>query len=225
VWPVLALDNLLGADVVLHDGRFVTATPSMSRPVLATRRRRKLRRGHRDAGPAASDLDGAGGRDHVSLAAGPRRFHAYNELAPTMPDELTVQIAWSPDRKGTRWCTWHRCGRLRRIRRLDPYIRWGRHHEMRTRTLRSFNTGAIDALVDAGDTRASAYSAIAIHHCHGAGDPCAHRRDGIRHSRAALRRRVLAAWEPGDDAMPHQAWAQQAYTDLAPHSSTADTRI
>ncbi len=29
---------------------------------------------------------------------------------------------------------------------------------------------------------------------------------------------VLTAWEPGDDAIAHQAWAQQAYTDLAPHA-------
>jgi len=89
---------------------------------------------------------------------------------------------------------------------------------MRTRTLRSFNTGAIDALVDAGDTRASAYSAIAIHHCHGTATrvPIDATAFGIRERHFVVE--VLAAWEPGDDAMPHQAWAQQAYTDLATHS-------
>jgi Berberine and berberine like len=101
---------------------------------------------------------------------------------------------------------------------LNPYIRWGRHDEMRTRTLRSFNAGAIDALVGAGDTRASAYSGIAIHHCHGAAThvPIEQTAFGIREQHFVVE--VLAAWEPGDDARPHQAWAQQVYTDLAPHA-------
>jgi FAD/FMN-containing dehydrogenase len=56
-------------------------------------------------------------------------FHAYNELAPTMPDELTSRSAWSPDRTGTRWCTRHRCGRARRIHPHGSCASrdWGRH--------------------------------------------------------------------------------------------------
>jgi hypothetical protein len=89
---------------------------------------------------------------------------------------------------------------------------------MRTRTLRSFNAGAIDALVDAGDTRASAYSGFAIHHCHGAATrvPIEQTAFGVRERHFVVE--VLTAWEPGDDAIAHQAWAQQAYTGLAPHA-------
>jgi hypothetical protein len=89
---------------------------------------------------------------------------------------------------------------------------------MRTRTLRSFNAGAIDTLTGAGDTRASAYSGIAVHHCHGAAT-----RVAIEDTAFGIRDRhfvveVLAAWKPEDDATPHRAWAQQVCTDLAPHA-------
>jgi hypothetical protein len=78
--------------------------------------------------------------------------------------------------------------------------------------------GAIDALIGAGETRSSAYSGVAIHHCHGASTrlPIEETAFGIRERHFVVE--VLAAWEPEDDATPHRAWAQQVYTDLAPHA-------
>ncbi|MDT5186524.1 MAG: hypothetical protein QOI29_4682 [Mycobacterium sp.] len=244
----LALDNLLGADVVLHDGRIVTADAEHEPDLFWA-----LRGGGGNFGvvtamrvrlhPISSVLAGV-----IMYPWRQARdvFHAYNELARTMPDELTVQIGmvagpdghsvvylapvWSSSADPSAWFV--RLAGLgtplvreiapmpysKMLTLLDPYIRWGRHHEMRTRTLRSFNAGAIDALVCAGDTRASAYSGIAIHHCHGAAThvPIEQTAFGIREQHFVVE--VLAASEPGDDAIPHQAWAQQVYTDLAPHA-------
>jgi FAD/FMN-containing dehydrogenase len=244
----LALDNLVGAQLVLHDGRVVTTDANQEPELLWA-------------------LRGGGGNFGVVTAMQVRLhsipsvlagvimypwhqarnvFRAYDELAPTMPDELTVQIGmvagpdgqsvvylapvWSGSADPSAWIA--RLAGLgtplvtdiaqmpysKMLTLLDPYIRWGRHHEMRTRTLRSFNAGAIDALVGAGNTRASAYSGVAIHHCHGAATrvPIEDTAFGIRERHFVVE--VLAAWEPDDDATHHRAWAEQVYTDLAPHS-------
>jgi FAD/FMN-containing dehydrogenase len=90
----LALDNLLGADVVLHDGRIVTADAEHEPDLFWA-----LRGGGGNFGvvtamrlrlhPISSVLAGV-----IMYPWHQARdvFHAYNELAPTMPDELTVQI-------------------------------------------------------------------------------------------------------------------------------------
>jgi hypothetical protein len=80
------------------------------------------------------------------------------------------------------------------MRLFDPYIAWGRHYEMRTRTLRTFGPGAIDALIRAGNARSSAHSGIAIHHCHGASTrvPLEQTAFGIREPHFVVE--VLAAW-------------------------------
>jgi FAD/FMN-containing dehydrogenase len=148
----LALDNLLGADVVLHDGRIVAADAEHESDLFWA-------------------LRGGGGNFGV-VTAMRMRLHPIPSVVAGV-----IMYPWHP-----------------------------------------FNAGAIDALVVAGDTRASAYSGVAIHHCHGAATrvPIDATAFGIRERHFVVE--VLAAWEPEHDATPHRGWAQQVYTDLAPHA-------
>ncbi len=173
-------------------------------------------------------------------------MRGYNELVPFLPDELTVQIGmlaapngdsvvfiapvWAGEGDPTVWM--HRLSRLGRplvtqiatmppsamLRLLKPFVVWGRHHEMRTRTLAVFTPGAIDALVEAGLTRTSPFSGISVHHFHGAAT-----RVGLQDTAFGIREphfvvEVLAAWTPDEDHTPHLAWAESVYGNLAPHA-------
>jgi FAD/FMN-containing dehydrogenase len=177
----LALDSLLGADVVLHDGRIVTADAEHEPDLFWA-------------------LRGGGGNFGVVTAMRLLGTPLVREIAP-MPYSKMLTL-------------------------LDPYIRWGRHHEMRTRTLRSFNAGAIDAL-----RRRWRHPSVGIQrHRHPSlpwrGDPRAHRTDRIRHSRAALRRRGARRVETRRrrDSEPVLG-AAGLHRSGARTPSTADTRI
>jgi hypothetical protein len=97
---------------------------------------------------------------------------------------------------------------------VAPFIVWGQHHEMRTRSVRRFSSGAIHALIRAIDTRTSELSAISIHHFHGAAArvPIGQTAFGIREPHFMIE--ILATWQPGEDGTPHRNWAEAVYTDL-----------
>lgn len=245
----LALDNVLGAQLVLHDGTVIMVDADRDPELFWA-----LRGGGANFGVVTSLRV----RLHpmTSVVAGVilfpwhqarEVFRRYDELVPTMPDELTVQIGVLPGPNGesvvflspmwsgstataTEWMD-----RLRglgtpllsevapmpysaTLRLLDPYIVWGRHHEMRTRNLRTFSSGAIDALIHAGDSLTSPYSGIAIHHFHGAATrvPVGETAFGIRTPHFLVE--VLAAWDPADDGSPHRNWADTVYGELREHA-------
>ena len=85
----LAIDNILGADVVLADGSFVHASEDENAgPLLGDpRRRRQLRRRHRADAVAARAVDGRRGADH--LAARPGRRGAARGTASSCPRSRT----------------------------------------------------------------------------------------------------------------------------------------
>jgi FAD/FMN-containing dehydrogenase len=244
----LALDNLVGAEVVLPDGRVVT-TDAEHEPGLFW----ALRGGGGNFGvvtemrvrlhPIEAVFAGVimypwHQAEHV--------FRGYDELVSTMPDELTVQIGilggpdgqsvvylapvWSGAADPSDWLA--RLAGLGTpmleqveampysglLKLLDPYVEWGRHCEMRTRTLLVLSPGAIGALVRAGDARSSAYSGIAVHHFHGAATrvPLAETAFGIRKPHFVVE--ILAAWDPADNPAFHKKWADSVYDDLAPHA-------
>ena len=241
----LALDNMLGAQVVLPDGR-IAIVDAYREPDLFW----ALRGGGGNFGIVTSMRVALHRIPHV--VAGIILFPwqqarqvmtGYAELLPTLPDELTVQIGVlaGPDGNSVVYLspTWAGSGdpstwidRLASLgepvlnqvapmpystmlRLLDPYIVWGRHHEMRTRTLPSLTPGAIEALIRAGDTRTSAFSGVVIHHFHGAAarTPIEDSAFGIRRPHAMVE--ILAAWDPADDPTPHRQWADALYTELA----------
>ena len=164
-----------------------------------------------------------------------------------MPDELTVQIGVlsGPDGQPVVFLapTWsgstaNGVGWIERLKALgtpvvadagamsystmlgqfDPHVISGRHYEIRTRTLQSIGDGAIEALLRAGDSRASAFSGIAIHHFHGAATrvPLDETAFGIRSEHLVVE--IVAAWDPADDAARQRYWADTVYSELGPHS-------
>jgi hypothetical protein len=167
----------------------------------------------------------------------------YDESLPTMPGELTVQIgvvadasgesvvyllpAWTGDpAAATPWVD--RLTALgtpvlaqvaampysAMLHLMDPFVVWGRHTEVRTRTLRRFGDRAIDVFLDAGDSRTSAFSGIAVHHFHGAATrvPVDATAFGLREPHFMVE--ILAAWDAHDDATPRRAWADRVYAEL-----------
>ena len=171
----------------------------------------------------------------------------YAELLSTLPDELTVQIGvlvgpagdsvvylsptWAGSGDPSEWID--RLASLGRpalnqvapmpysamLRLLDPYIVWGRHHEVRTRTLPSLTCGSIEAIVRASEARTSQFSAVVVHHFHGAASriPIEDTAFGTRRPHAMVE--IVAAWDPSDDPTPppamsavrlHRAWRRRA---------------
>ena len=245
----LAIDNLVGAELVLGDGRAVAVDAHRHPDLLWA-----IRGGGGNFGVVTAM--------HVrlhpvsSVTAGVILFpwhqaahvmRGYAALVPGLPDELTVQIGvvsgpdgqpvvyLSPTWSGiaTAGAAW--VDKLQnlgtpilvqvaempysgQLHLLDPYIEWGRHYEMRTRTMRRLSEGAIAALVRAGDTRTSGFSGIAVHHFHGASTrvPPTRTAFGVREPHHMIE--LLAAWDPAEDGSAHREWIQTVYDELEPHA-------
>jgi FAD/FMN-containing dehydrogenase len=101
---------------------------------------------------------------------------------------------------------------------LDPYDVWGRHYEMRTRNLPTLSLAAIDTLILGGAARTNLLSGFAIHHFHGAATrvPLEHTAFGVRTPHFMVE--VLAAWNPGEDAISQRNWAEAFSAALKPHA-------
>ena len=245
----LAIDNMVGAELVLGDGRDVTVNAHSEPDLLWA-----LRGGGGNFGvitamhvrlhPVSSLIAG------VILFPWHQAAHVmcgYDVLVSALPDELTVQlgVVSGPDGQPVVYLspTWSGIpsaspawiDKLQNLgtpilvqvaempyhgllHLLDPYIKWGRHYEMRTRTLRRFSAGAIEALVQAGATRTSEFSGISIHHFHGASTrvPVTQTAFGMRERHHMVE--LLAAWDPQQDGSAHRRWIQTVYEDLEPHA-------
>lgn len=245
----LALDNLLEVQIVLGDGRAVTAN-AVDEPDLFW----ALRGGGGNFGvvtgmrvqlhplpQVTAGVIGLAWDDADSV------LHEYDAMMSTAPDELTVPISVASGPGGgpvlLLWPTWsgptdaglpwmERLWGLgtpvltqikpmpysQVLQQVAPFIVWGRHHEMRTRTLRTYSSGAIDALIRAVDSRTTELSSISIHHFHGAASrvPAEQTAFGLREPHFMVE--ILAAWPPGEDGAPHRNWAEAVYTDLAEHA-------
>ena len=174
-------------------------------------------------------------------------LHGFNELAPTMPDELTVPIsaATGPDGGPALflWPAWSGApeasadwvARLAGLGQpfvthvapmpypavlelIAPYIVWGRHYEMRTRNLPAFTDEAIAALVRAGDNRATEFSGFSIHHFHGAATRVPLEQSAFGVRQPHFMVEILAGWEPDADGAAARDWAAAVYDDLAVHA-------
>jgi FAD/FMN-containing dehydrogenase len=242
----LGLDNLVEAEVVLADGRLVTANAN-SEPDLfwalrggggnfgvVTRIRVRLH-------PLATMTTGVLLYPWEQAADVLRGFDA---MVPSMPDELTVvsgvvsgpdggpAVILAPTFMGNPETASSWVGELRRLGEpaveqvapispterlhlLDDIMPLGRHYEIRTANVATLSSAVIDALMHAASTRESPFSAVGIHHFHGASTRvgAADTAFGVRTPHFVLE--VIAAWEPGEGAV-HQQWAQALYASVLP---------
>ncbi|MFG1870855.1 FAD-binding oxidoreductase [Micromonospora arborensis] len=246
----LALDNLLGAEVVLADGRRVTADPDHDAELYWALRGgggnlgvvTELRfRAHRLPAVLA-------GMIMFALAEAPAVLRGYGALIAEAPDELTVMAGFLPGPAaepvvfvcpfysgpdldaGSPWLD-----RLRALgtplvdqiapmpyaealRMFDGGMVDGNHYLLRTRWLPALTDGAVDALVDAARRVSSPFSALALHHFHGAATRVrlADTAFGLRSDH--LLTEIIAVWAPGEQSAPHREWAERTSAALAPHA-------
>lgn len=246
----LALDNLLGAEVVLADGRRVTADPAHEAElfwalrggggnfgVVTALRFRTHRLPAALAGMLLFPLDQA-----AAVLGG------YGAAVREAPDELTLMAGFLPGPAGEPVVFLApvftgddpdagrpAVDRLRALgtplvdqvaplpyedvlRMFDGGMADGNHYLLRTRWLPGVSGPVVAELVAAARAVTSPYSAIALHHFHGAAT-----RVGVAETAFGLRdahllAEIIAVWTPGDDPGPHRAWAERTSAALAPHA-------
>lgn len=244
----LALDNLLSADVVLADGRLVTAAPDADAELYWA-----IRGGGGNFGVVTSLTY----RLHAvpTVLAGMILFpfaqagsvlRGYRDFVATAPDEATVMAGFLPSPDGPPvvfLCPYWSGSDLAVGERLfaglerlgtplmsqiapaayhdalgmfDDAMVDGNHYSLRTRWLASLSESAIEVLIDAVGQITSPYSAVALHHFHGAAT-----RVGLTDTAFGLRQEhllveIIAAWAPDESAVAHQDWADQISQRLAP---------
>ena len=236
----LAADNLLGAEVVLADGRAVTAGDDLLWALrggggnfgVVTAMRVRLH-------PAARLLAGFAVYPWDDAAGVLSRLAEHLAAAP---DELTVPsgVAGATGPAvflGPVWCGAEDAGRAalsellgvgtplestvaavtypELLARFEPYAAGGRHHAMRTRSVPALTPGVVGALVAAGESRTSPLSGVVVHHFHGAAARVPDDATAFGERRDHLMVEIGAVWEPGPGE-PHRAWAGEVRSALAP---------
>ncbi|WP_433649779.1 FAD-binding oxidoreductase [Micromonospora zamorensis] len=246
----LTLDSLLGAEVVLADGRRVTADPRHDAELYWA-----LRGGGGNVGVVtelrfrAHRLPGVlAGMVMFALAEAPAVLRGYGALIAEAPDELTVMTGFLPGPAGEPVifvCPFYSgpdldaglpwMDRLRALgtplvdriarmpyadalRMFDGGMVDGNHYLLRTRWLPVLTDSTVDVLVDAARQVSSPFSALAVHHFHGAATRVrlADTAFGLRTDH--LLTEIIAVWAPGDQARPHREWAEHTSAALAPHA-------
>ncbi|MET7821348.1 FAD-binding oxidoreductase [Micromonospora zamorensis] len=246
----LTLDSLLGAEVVLADGRRVTADPRHDAELYWA-----LRGGGGNVGVVtelrfrAHRLPGVlAGMIMFALAEAPTVLRGYGALIAEAPDELTVMTGFLPGPAGEPVifvCPFYSgpdldaglpwMDRLRALgtplmdqiapmpyadalRMFDGGMVDGNHYLLRTRWLPALTDSTVDVLVDAARQVSSPFSALAVHHFHGAATRVrlADTAFGLRTDH--LLTEIIAVWAPGDRARPHREWAEHTSAALAPHA-------
>ena len=228
----LALDNLLGADVVLADGRRVTASHTADSDLYWA-----LRGGGGTFGVVAAaryqlhPLPAVlAGLILFPLAQAATVLRGYAEIAAAAPDELTVMTGflgtggqmllflfpvWSGDPA-------HGQDAITALQQLgtpvmaqvapmpypdvlgmfDQSVVNGRHYALATRWLPTLTDHDAAALTSAAALATSPLSAIAVHHFHGAAARVPAHDTAFALRRDHLLVEILAAWEPSPDTDP-----------------------
>ncbi len=242
----LALDNLLAAEVVLADGRTVTASPDGDAELFWA-----LRGGGTNFGV----VTGLTYRLHhlPAVLAGMILFPAaqagavlrgYQEVVDRAPDELSVMAGFLPGPGGEPvvfTCPFY-CGpdldagrrlvadlvRLGTpladqvtampyedaLRMFDGSMVDGNHYLLRTRWLPRL-APATAAVLTVAAQRMSPYSAVALHHFHGAATRPPAGDTAFAQRAAHLMLEIIAVWTPADPPAPHRDWAEHTAAELA----------
>ncbi|MFG2306932.1 FAD-binding oxidoreductase [Actinacidiphila glaucinigra] len=100
---------------------------------------------------------------------------------------------------------------------VDAQFPFGRHVQIRQRSVPSLTSGVRDALDIAGSTLTSPYSAVSVHSFHGAATrvPVEETAFGIRTPHLMIE--IIALWDPDDSrAAEHRAWADKVSGAFGP---------
>jgi hypothetical protein len=173
-------------------------------------------------------------------------LRGYREVLAEAPDDLTVMAGFLPGPDGRRvlflFPTWsgpdlaagdRALDRLRRLgtplttriglldypdvlSMFDDGMVAGNHYLLRNRWVGGLSGDVAEVLVAAAREATSPYSALAIHHFHGAASRVrlADTAFGLRRDHLLVE--VIAAWPAADRADPHRAWADRTSAWLAP---------
>jgi hypothetical protein len=92
---------------------------------------------------------------------------------------------------------------------IDAMFPFGRHVEIRPRTVPTLNPAVRTALHDAGSAMTSPLSGVSLHSLHGAAARVSTTDTAFGNRDPHLMVETIAIWEPGDAAEPeHRAWAR-----------------
>jgi len=174
-------------------------------------------------------------------------LHGYQELIAEAPDELTVMSGFlsGPDGKPLLFLfpAWsgeptHGEREVARFERLgspvmaqvapmaygdalgmfDAQVVNGRHYAIRTRWLSALTDDTIATLIEAARTVTSPFSAIGLHHFHGAATRIHPTATAFALRREHLLVEIIAAWDPGEarESARHESWAESVSHALGP---------
>ena len=244
----LALDNLLSAEVVLADGRRVTANP-MNEPELfwalrgggkfgvVTSMRMRLHRVEQVlAGfilypwSQASDV-WSRLRDILDRAPDALTIRTEMLSRPCGEPALLLAPIWSGEMAqgqqvfeqlsaigGPSWSHVAATTPAAMLRQFGVRPVTRRRRNRRRVVVRDYTTDVIAALVDAGDSRSSQDARVFIHPFHGAATRVPGDATAFGIREPPYVIEILAAWESGDEATRVRAWADCVSTNLAPHA-------
>ncbi|PZG01959.1 FAD-binding oxidoreductase, partial [Nonomuraea aridisoli] len=100
---------------------------------------------------------------------------------------------------------------------IDAQFPFGRHVEIRSRSVPSLTSAVRDALSLAGSTLTSPHSAVSVHSLHGAAARVPVTETAFGNRDPHLMIEIIALWEPGDTrAADHRAWAGDLTGALEP---------
>lgn len=247
----LALDNLLGAEVVLADGRLVNCDTHENPDLFWA-----LRGGGGNFGVVTSMRvrlhpvhEMLAGMILFPWSEADSIFRGYTRVAAEAPNELggLFGVVTGPDGSpmvflAPMWSGECKLGEaiIAELRGLGtPSLQQigpmaygdlinmfaahsvsGRHYAIQTRSLRELSPEIVLALIAAGETKTSAYSAIILHHFRGAATrvPVKETSFGLRAEHFMVE--IIAAWEPSadDDGPIHREWARTVSENLALHA-------
>jgi FAD/FMN-containing dehydrogenase len=244
----LTLDNLLSANILLADGRHVTASPDHDAELYWAIRggganfgvvTRLCFRLHRLPAVLA-------GMIMFPLAEAAQVLRGYRELIEDAPRELTVMGGFLPGPAGEPvvflapfWSGANlpegerRINRLRRfgtplvfefapmpyeqsLAMFDAGLIDGNHYYLRTHWLSNVGEPAAEALTAAATGVVSPFSALAMHHFHGAATEVPRTGTAFGFRDGHLLAEIISAWLPAEPAAPHRDWADRTWSSLAP---------
>jgi FAD binding domain/Berberine and berberine like len=176
-------------------------------------------------------------------------LHYYDEFITTAPDELTIQpgVIQMPDGMPVLFLSPTYCGSLEAgervltplrafgkpladqiqpvaydalVHTIDALFPKGRHYFGQTQSLDGLRAETIEALVESAQRFSSPFSAISIHHFHGAASRVAASETAFAPRQDHLMVELVAGWEPQspEEDQRHVQWAQSSSEALAPYA-------